>query len=76
MASSPRTRIPGLDPDSRYRLCERTELGPIVRHAVADPAWFTASEPLVASGRFLAEVGVPLPLLAPGAGMLLEFRRV
>ncbi|WP_460772706.1 alpha-galactosidase [Microbacterium sp. GXF7504] len=75
VASTPRTRIPGLDPDARYTVRERTELGRASRHEVRDPAWLEAPEPLVATGRFLAEAGLPLPLLDPGAAMLLEFRR-
>ncbi|MCC4909269.1 alpha-galactosidase [Microbacterium sp. cx-59] len=76
VASTPRTRIPGLDPESRYELRPRTEVGAAARHAVHDPAWLADGAGLTASGHFLAEVGVPLPLLAPGAAMLFELRRV
>lgn len=76
VATTPRTRIPGLDPEARYTLRPRTEVGETARHAVRDPAWLADAGGLTASGSFLAEVGVPLPLLAPGAAMLFELRRV
>lgn len=71
--NTPRTRVPGLGPDTLYRLRERTELGRSRRHEVSDPHWLHDEE-AVFSGRFLAAVGVPLPLLAPGSAMLLEVR--
>ena len=73
-ASTPRTRIPGLDPTRRYRITVREDLGRASRHSIADPPWMPNHEPLVASGRFLGEVGLPLPLLDPGAAMLVEMR--
>lgn len=71
---TPRTRLPGLDPARDYTVTVREELGSASRHQVADPPWLAASEPLVASGRLLAEVGIPLPLLGPGAALILELR--
>ncbi len=73
-ASTPRVRIPGLDPSSSYILHIREDLGTASRHQVADPSWMTAAQPLRASGRMLRDVGLPLPLLNPGAALLLEFR--
>lgn len=73
-ASTPRTRIPGLDPNTRYRVTMREDLGRASRHAVSDPPWMRDQDALVASGRFLAEVGVPLPLLDPGAALLIDVR--
>ncbi len=78
-AFSPRTRLPGLDPARRYRVLVRDELGEATHHQVADPAWLQAvraGEPLVVSGAVLAREGLPLPMLDPGAGMLLELRAV
>jgi hypothetical protein len=46
---------------------------------VADPGWMTAenrADDIVLSGALLAEVGVPLPVLNPGSGMLLQLTAV
>ncbi len=67
---TPRTRIPGLPAAQRYRLRMREDLGRVARHQVADPAWTDAG--VEASGAFFETVGVPLPLLAPGAALLIE----
>jgi len=71
---TPRTRIPGLQVGERYRLRVREELGAVSRHQVADPAWLDAG--IEATGAFFETVGVPLPLLAPGAALLFEAVRV
>ena len=71
---TPRTRIPGLPAAQRYRLRMREDLGRVARHQVADPAWTDAG--VEASGAFFETVGVPLPLLAPGAALLIEAVRV
>lgn len=73
-AFTPRTRIPGLVPEARYRLRMREDLGQVSRHQVADPGWISTG--IEASGAFLDTVGVPLPLLSPGAALLLEATRV
>ncbi|WP_091227996.1 alpha-galactosidase [Microbacterium sp. 3J1] len=73
-AFTPRTRIPGLRAGERYRVRVREDLGQVARHQVADPGWTDAG--IEASGSFLETVGVPLPLLAPGAALLLEAVRV
>lgn len=78
-AFTPRRSLPGLDPSRRYEVRVRTELGEASRHQVADPEWFAqalAGESFVASGAMLTREGVPLPLLDPGAGLLLELRAV
>jgi len=72
--SSSRVRIPGLIPSVRYAVVVREDFGPASRHQVADPAWMASPESFTASGSFLAEVGLPLPILNPGAAMLFEFR--
>jgi alpha-galactosidase len=46
----------------------------VSRHQVADPGWTDAG--IEATGAFFESVGVPLPLLAPGAALLLEAVRV
>lgn len=76
-----RVRLPGLDPERRYRLAPllpttadfpRTTEGdaesPFVQ--ITGPAWFDAG--FEATGRFLSEVGVPLPVLRPEHAMLLH----
>ncbi len=73
-ASSPRVPLPGLDPDSTYQVRVREDLGRASRHEVADPAWMAGTP--VLSGRALAVAGLPLPLLNPGNGLLLEVTRV
>ncbi len=71
VAVPPPLRLPGLDPDRRYRVA-RVPLG-AAPHAVQDapPAWFAAGE-LDAPGRVLAEVGLPVPLLAPEQAIVLH----
>jgi len=73
-ASTPRVPLPGLDPDATYRVRVREDLGRASRHEVADPVWIAGSP--VLSGRALATAGLPLPLLDPGHGLLLEVTRV
>jgi alpha-galactosidase len=78
-AHSERVPIPGLDPDRLYVLRVRDDLGAASRHEVADPAWMrTDADDSRAefSGRLLAEIGIPLPVLNPGNGMLLQFSAV
>ncbi|NVN00548.1 alpha-galactosidase [Arthrobacter sp. SDTb3-6] len=68
-----RVAIPGLDPELQYRvaLCYP---GPDAAGATfmqaAAPAWLAGGA--VASGRFLAEVGLPMPVLNPEHAILLE----
>jgi alpha-galactosidase len=71
---SMRTRFPGLDPAARYRVIARDELGEASRHQVEDPAWLQRSDNTF-SGRFLGEVGLPLPVLNPGNALLLDVAR-
>ncbi|WP_394554365.1 alpha-galactosidase [Agromyces sp. MMS24-JH15] len=68
-ALPPRIRFPGLDPERRY-LVRALDLGPVRSVQDAPPPWF-GSEPRLA-GRILADVGLPMPLLAPGNALVLE----
>lgn len=70
----PRTTFPGLEPARRYRVVFREDFGVASRHQVADPAWMLEAHAVEFSGRFLNEVGLPLPILNPGAALLIEFR--
>ncbi|QCO98102.1 alpha-galactosidase [Arthrobacter sp. 24S4-2] len=73
---SGRVTFPGLEPDKRYRVRVRDELGPASLHQGAGPAWVEqALEGWVdIPGTVLANVGVPLPTLNPGHVMLFEVR--
>ena len=64
-------RIPGLDPELAYRvevpplsLLRSMPFGP----ATAQPAWIT--DGLMATGRQLAVIGVPLPVMQPESALL------
>jgi alpha-galactosidase len=71
-----RLGIPGLDADRSYRA---EAVFPTAADAdyghtftqVLPPAWL--AEGAVASGRFLAEVGLPMPILNPEHALLLKF---
>jgi len=71
VAVPPPLRFPGLDPDRQYRL-EPLSLGG-VPHAVQDapPAWL-ADGGITITGRLLADLGLPVPLLAPEQALLLH----
>ncbi|KRE22494.1 GH36 C-terminal domain-containing protein [Agromyces sp. Soil535] len=70
-ALPPLARLPGLDPDARHRV---RPLAPGDRPRTivdAPPAWWDRGS-AVLTGRTLAEVGLPVPLLAPEEALLLE----
>ncbi|MFC3518137.1 alpha-galactosidase [Streptomonospora nanhaiensis] len=70
-----RTPLPGLDPDRRYTLRHRTELGDPTRGAATAPAWLRAgTAPPVLSGAALGALGVPMPRLLPAQAVLVEAR--
>lgn len=71
VAVPPPLRFPGLDPDRRYRIEPLTVGGP--PHAVQDapPAWL-ADGGITITGRLLADLGLPVPLLAPEQALLLR----
>ncbi len=74
-----RVGLPGLDPDRVYRVegllpssaVPVPEDGHEAFVQIAPPAWWSAGG-LTASGRFLAEVGLPLPVLRPEHALLLR----
>ncbi len=70
----PRLRFDGLGPDRLYRL----ELGlPLAAAHVTQrvaPAWM--NEETIASGRTLAEVGLPMPLLNPEHAILISLTAI
>jgi alpha-galactosidase len=70
-----RVRLPGLDPDARYRL---TPVGPDagaepVEGSAGRPAWQYGGQ--VHTGRALATIGVPAPPLQPDHAALLHLER-
>ncbi|GAB3455719.1 alpha-galactosidase [Streptomonospora sediminis] len=68
-----RTPLPGLDPDRRYTLRHRTELGDPTRGSAAAPAWMHAdTPPPVLTGTALAAAGLPMPRLFPAQAVLIE----
>ena len=62
-ARAERLRLPGLDPDRRYRVRVRREIGAAEYGWIA-PEWFTAGE-VELPGGILAQVGLQLPTLWP-----------
>ncbi|MFG3023175.1 alpha-galactosidase [Streptomyces sp. NPDC048254] len=74
---SGRTPFPGLDPDARYRLRVRTELGLPSFHQVAPPLWLTAAvdDWLTLPGAVLTTAGLPMPTLNPAQALLVEVHR-
>jgi alpha-galactosidase len=74
-ATSERVPLPGLDPASHYRVELREELGPAARRSLRDPAWLAGDGVPELSGAVLG-AGVPLPVLQPGQGLLLELTAV
>jgi len=71
VAVPPPLRFPGLDADRAYRL-EPLTLGG-APHAIQDapPAWL-AEGGITITGRLLADLGVPVPLLGPEQALLLR----
>ncbi|NUP73722.1 MAG: GH36 C-terminal domain-containing protein, partial [Sinomonas sp.] len=70
-----RLGIPGLDPERTYRfeavLPTPGDGGPKDAYTqTVPPAW--VAEGATATGRFLAEVGLPLPILRPERALLLR----
>ena len=66
-----RVRLPGLDPQRRYRV-EPVHLsdGALTRTATGPPSWWV--EPIAASGAALAAVGLQGPMLDPEQALVLR----
>ncbi|WP_353828065.1 alpha-galactosidase [Agromyces sp. SYSU T0242] len=63
-------RLPGLDDDLEY-VVRPLDLGPVRTVQDADPPWFHERSVRL-PGRVLAEVGLPMPLMAPENAVVLE----
>jgi alpha-galactosidase len=72
-APAGRVRLPGLDPDSRYRVAPLEPATAVEGGRGAPPWWATGVE---LPGRALAEAGVQAPTLRPEHLVLLDARRV
>lgn len=71
-----RVPLPGLRPEGNYRV-ELAYPAPGNGHSftqIHPPAWLSSG--VEASGRFLAEAGLPMPVLNPEHGLLLSVRAV
>jgi alpha-galactosidase len=64
-------RVPGLDPEARYRIAPVPELQAPRGLDEVPPPWLSQGA-LRLPGSVLADVGVQLPLLAPGEALVLE----
>ena len=75
---SGRVRLPGLDPDARYRVRVRHEIGAASRRETVDPQWLGAADGDGAEfpGAVLAVAGIPLPTLDPQQAILLDVTRL
>ncbi|KIH97316.1 alpha-galactosidase [Streptomonospora alba] len=68
-----RTTLPGLDPQRRYTLLHRTELGDPTRGDAGAPGWMHAATPApVVTGTALEHLGIPMPRLFPAQAVLIE----
>ncbi|QGQ19053.1 alpha-galactosidase [Cellulomonas sp. JZ18] len=65
-----RVRLHGLDPDRRYRVRVRTELG-LPRHGWITPGWVSAGE-VTLPGALLASAGLQIPTLWPAQALVLH----
>jgi alpha-galactosidase len=75
---SGRVRLPGLDPDGRYLVKVRHEIGNASRRQTDDPQWLVAADAAGAElpGSVLALAGIPLPTLDPQQAILLDVTRL
>ena len=73
-ALTERLRLDGLDPQRRYTLRLRDEIGS-AEWGWVTPAWMSKL-PLVVSGRVLTEVGLQLPTLWPVQALVLHLSSV
>ncbi len=63
-------RLPGLDAERSYRVRVRSEIGDPATVQAAAPPWFADGATL--PGAVLTEVGLTMPVLAPGAALVLH----
>jgi alpha-galactosidase len=68
-----RIRLPGLDPEKRYELVRRDEVGLAGATETRPPDWYVAGR-ATARGSVFEQLGLPAPLLNPGQGIVLHLR--
>jgi len=73
---SGRVRLPGLDPEARYLVKVRNEIGDASRRQTEDPSWMSAPNGVDLPGSVLALAGIPLPTLDPQQAILLDVTRL
>ena len=73
---SGRVRLPGLDPEARYLVKVRNEIGDASRRQTEDPSWMSAANGVDLPGTVLALAGIPLPTLDPQQAILLDVTRL
>ncbi|MGN8246545.1 alpha-galactosidase [Cellulomonas soli] len=69
-----RVRLHGLDPDRRYRVRVRDEIG-TARYGWVVPPWVSAGE-VVLTGRVLSTVGLQIPMLWTAQALVLHVTQV
>jgi alpha-galactosidase len=67
-------RLPGLDGDRAYRVAPLLVAGAPETKQILAPPWYEAGG-VTLSGRVLAEVGLPMPVLGPEQALLLHLTR-
>jgi alpha-galactosidase len=68
-----RIRLPGLDPERRYELVRRDEVGEALATQTRPPDWYLTGRS-VARGSVFEQIGLPAPLLNPGQAIVLHLR--
>jgi alpha-galactosidase len=68
-----KVRLHGLDPESRYRVSVRKELG-TPRHGWITPPWFSAGQ-VTLPGSVLEREGLQLPVLWPAQAIILHVQK-
>jgi alpha-galactosidase len=74
-AVPPAVRLPGLDPDRRYRVVLDEPAGPAAGYNSVRPPWCVAGG-IESTGRVLERVGLQLPVLWPEQAVLLRVEAV
>lgn len=69
-----RVRLHGLDPDSRYRVRVRDEVG-VSRHGWITPPWVSGGG-ITLPGSILEKQGLQIPLLWPAQALILHVQKV
>jgi alpha-galactosidase len=74
-ATGGRIRLPGLDPQTRYVLTRRDEIGPVGMTQRKAPLWWAAGT-VTARGSVLEQIGLPAPQVNPGQAIVLQVQAI